>query len=226
MNQNHKYERKQFEVLFRQEKIDRIEDRLAVLDLFLANEDHITAQDLARNLKAAGKTFNADFVEETLELMCRYGFAQKNRFDSGILRYEHRHLGQHHDHMICTKCNKIIEFEDECLESLQRQITASYGFHMLQHKMEIYGICSDCLAERMSLMPLSAASPGEHVIVKEVLGGGKARMRLMSMGLKPGDRLEIISNCGNGQVVIDMDTQRYVMGRGLAGKIIVEVTDL
>jgi len=225
MKQNHIYERKQFETLFQQEKIDHLDERLEVLDAFLANEGHITVADLADMLKAAGKSCSADFVEESLELMCRYGFAQKNRFDNGILRYEHRHLGQHHDHMICTKCKKIIEFENDRLEALQFHIAREYGFHMLQHKMEIYGICSDCLSEHVSRMPLSTARPGERLIIKEMVGGNKARLRLMSMGLKVGDTLDVINNCGNGQVVVGLDTQRYVMGRGLAQKIIVEIAD-
>lgn len=225
MNQNHIYERRQFEALFRQEKIDRLDERLSVLDAFLANEGHITVPELADILKAAGKTCLIDFVEETLELMCRYGFAQKNRFDNGILRYEHRHLGQHHDHMICTKCKKIVEFENDRLETLQFHIARQYGFHMLQHKMEIYGICGDCLSERISRMPLSMARPGERLVLKEMVGGNKARLRLMSMGLKIGDGLDVINNCGNGQVVVGIGTQRYVMGRGLAQKIIVEIVD-
>lgn len=225
MKQNHIYERKQFEALFQQEKIDRLDERLAVLDAFLANEGHILVLDLVDVLKSAGKSFSDDFVEETLELMCRYGFAQKNRFDNGILRYEHRHLGQHHDHMICTKCKKIIEFENDRLEALQFHIAREYGFHMLQHKMEIYGICGDCLSEHVSRMPLSMARSGERLVIKELIGGNKARLRLMSMGMKLGDVLDVINNCGNGQVVVAMDTQRYVMGRGLAQKIIVEIAD-
>jgi Fur family ferric uptake transcriptional regulator len=157
-----------------------------------------------------------------MKLMCRFGFAQKSRFDNGDLRYEHRHLGQHHDHMVCTKCKQIFEFEDTRLEELQIKIAATQGFHMLQHKMEIYGICANCLKDRIQLMPLVMARPGERLVLKDFEGGAGARIRLLSMGLRLGDEIEIISNNNRGQIAIAADFKRYVLGKGLAQKIRVE----
>lgn len=222
MKQIHSFERQQFEALFRQEQIDHLENRLDVLDVFLRNEAHVTAAELTALLEADGKSLSADFVEETLELMCRFGFAQKNRFDNGVLRYEHRHLGHHHDHMICTKCGKIIEFENHQMEALQVQIAETFGFHILQHRMELYGICGECLSTRMRQMPLVNARPGERLVITSMVGGGNARLRLMSMGLRIGDEIEVISNYAKGQLVVSAGTQRYVLGRGLAQKLIVE----
>ena len=116
--------------------------------------------------------------------MCRFGFARRNIFNNGEVRYEHRHLGQHHDHMICTKCRNIYEFEDEQLENLQVQIAATHNFHMLQHKIEIYGICSNCLKDHIQPMPLVNAKQGERFEIKDFTGGATARMRLSSMGLR------------------------------------------
>jgi Fur family ferric uptake transcriptional regulator len=153
--------------------------------------------------------------------MCRYGFAQQNQFENGAVRYEHRHLGQHHDHMICTKCRKIIEFENQAIEQLQSQIAATYGFHMLQHKMELYGICKQCLAQRELLLPLETAKTGEQLLIKGFNGCAKARLRLLTMGLRIGDRIEVVNNIGKGQLVIAADFKRLVIGRGLAQKIMV-----
>jgi Fur family ferric uptake transcriptional regulator len=154
--------------------------------------------------------------------MCRFGFASKNRFDNGEIRYEHRHLGQHHDHMICTKCKNIIEFRNDQLEELQTRICAGYSFHMLQHKMEIYGICSACLKTRSRLIPLAAARQGERLTIKEFTGGAGARLRLLTMGLRIGDEIEVITNQGEGQTVIAADFNRFVLGKGLTQKILVE----
>lgn len=222
MGNIHSHERKQFESLFRQEQIDFLEQRLKVLDAFLQTEQHVSVRQLQSVLKKQGQGFELDFIEETLELMCRYGFAQKNRFKNGDPLYEHRHLGQHHDHMICTKCGQIIEFEDSRLENLQLEIARGYGFHMLQHKMEIYGICDRCLSERMHRVPLATAKTAERVVIRELSGGTSSRLRLMSMGLRVGDEVEIITNYGKGQLVVAAGNQRYVLGRGLAQKIIVE----
>jgi len=222
MRQIHKREKEQFQKLFQQEHIENIKDRVKILEVFLQTEQHITVTGLRELLKKNGYQFDAEFVDDTLKLMCRFGFAQKNRFDNGQIRYEHFHLGQHHDHMICTKCHSIFEFEDDSLEALQAKIAERYGFHMLQHKMEIYGICPDCLKDRVRLMPLIMAKPGERLTIREFSGGSSAHMRLLTIGLRVGDRIEVITNSGSGQLVVAVDYNRFVLGRGMSKKIIVE----
>jgi Fur family transcriptional regulator, ferric uptake regulator len=222
MKQIHNKEKEQFRTLFEQEKVDKIDDRFRIHEAFLKTEQHITLEELAEVLKNSGLDYEPHFVKDTIKLMCRFGFAQKVQFEDGQTRYEHRHLGQHHDHMICTKCGKIIEFEDDQLEEFQTRIAAARGFHMLQHKMEIYGICGQCMKEHVKWMPLTMAKPGERLVIKDFTGGPNARMRLMSMGLRTGDCLEIVTNSGTGQLVVALDFNRYVIGRGMAQKILVE----
>jgi len=222
VEQIHKQEKAQFKKLFKQEDIDRFEDRFKILEVFLQTERHITINDLLQILKENGHYFEPEFVNNTLELMCGFGFAKQNRFDNGHVRYEHLHLGQHHDHMICTKCRKIIEFEDQALETLQLKIAAAHGFHMLQHKMEIYGICSECLENRERLRPIVTAKAGERFIIKGFTGGSMGRMRLLTMGLRFGDEIEVITNYSNGPVIVAADCQRYVLGRGMAEKLFVK----
>jgi len=222
MKRVHSQEKEQCKNLYKQENIDAFQDRFKILDVFLQTESHLTVRELVQLLDESGYTFTPDFVRDTLKLMCRFGFARKNRFYNGEVRYEHRHLGQHHDHMICTKCKHIYEFEDEQIENMQVQIAATYNFHMLQHKMEIYGICSKCLKDHIQLMPLVHAKQGEQLEIKEFTGGASARMRLLSMGLRVGDKIDIITNLNKGQMVVAVDYNRYVLGRGLAQKILVE----
>ena len=222
MIQIHVHEKQQFKKLFKQEHIDNFEDRFKVLEAFLQTEKHVSVDDLVARIHHNGWRLEPEFVKETLKLMCRFGFAHKSRFDNGMVLYEHRHLGQHHDHMICTKCRKILEFEEDQIEQLQIKLAASHGFHMLQHKMEIYGICSSCIRERIQLMPLTLAKPGERLVIKEISGGTGAKMRLLTMGLRTDDKIEVITNNSQGQLAIAADLKRYVLGRGLAEKIMVE----
>ena len=225
MRHIHSKEKQQFKKLFKQEHIDSFEDRFTILKVFLQTEKHVTVDELVQLLdqyRPGRDRLDPDFVRETLKLLCRFGFAHKSRFDNGQVRYEHRHLGQHHDHMICTRCRTIIEFEEDQLEKLQIKIAASRGFHMLQHRMEIYGICSDCQKDRIRLMPLTRAKAGEKLILKEFNGGSSVRIRLMTMGLRPGDEIEVITNNSQGQIAVAMGFKRYVLGRGLAQKIMVE----
>lgn len=221
MKQLHDQEKEQFKKLFKQEGIDRFEDRFAVLESFLQIEGHVTVDDLARQLSKNGYRFEIEFVRETLKQMCNFGFASQNRFDNGQVSYEHRHLGQHHDHMICTKCRKIIEFENDALEILQFKIAKANGFYMLQHRMEIYGICAECSKDREKRMPLVMAKPGERLKIVDFSGGADARMRLTSMGFRLGDEIEVVTNQSTGQLVVAVDFRRYILGRGLAQKITV-----
>jgi Fur family ferric uptake transcriptional regulator len=157
--------------------------------------------------------------------MADLGFAQKKQFKDQPIRYEHRHLGRHHDHFICTKCGKIVEFADREMELVQARIAASHGFHMLQHRMEIYGLCSGCLAQRKPLIHLALAKPGERVLIREMTGGKGALSRLSSMGLRLGDQIEIINNTGKGRIILGHGNMRLAIGRGIAQKIVVSVAD-
>jgi len=222
MKHIHRQEKQQFKKLFKQEYIDVFEDRFNILEIFLQTEKHLTIDELINLLKENGYDFEPDFIRETLKLMVRFGFAKKNRFNNGPVRYEHLHLGQHHDHMICTKCRKIVEFREDQLEDLQLKIAATHGFHMLQHKMEIYGICSECIKNRVQGMPLAMAKPGERLIIKDITGGSGARMRLLSMGLRLKDEIEIVTNPRQGQIVVAVGFKRFALGRGLAQKIMVQ----
>ncbi len=222
MTKIHSQEKEQFKELFAHADVDNFEDRYRILEVFLQGEDHITATELADRLEKSGNRFSPDFIKDTLKLMSRFGFAHKNRFDNGEPRYEHRHLGDHHDHMICTKCRKIMEFNNDQLETLQLQIAASRGFHLLQHRMDLYGICDRCFGKRVGKMPLPAARQGERLTIEEIVGGAGARMRLITMGLRVGDIIDVITNLNDGQIVVALEGKRYALGRGLSQKVIVK----
>jgi len=97
---------------------------------------------------------------------------------------------------------------------------------MLQHKMEIYGICFDCLNNRIELMPLVAAKQGERLVIYDFTGGTTSRVRLMTMALRIGDEIEVVTNLGQGQLVIAVAGNRYLLGRGLAEKVLVKPANL
>ncbi|WP_022667254.1 FeoA domain-containing protein [Desulfospira joergensenii] len=220
MHTRHEQEKRQFVRLFKEQGLDRFDQRFQVLEAFLKLEDHVTLQEISRQLKADGIKLDDEFIFSSMEHLCRFGFALKAEFDQDRdTLYEHRHLGVHHDHMICTKCGSILEFKDEALEKQQKKVTAAYGFYMLQHKMEIYGLCSGCMASRKELVPLNRARQGEKMIIKEVDAGTKMQLRISSMGLRIGDPVEILSSGFGGQIVVASGQNRLVIGTGMAQKI-------
>ena len=225
MKQNNYFERANFKSLIETDGQDRIQDRLNIIDVFLGTEEHVTIQEMCQLLSEKGYDYEPEFVRQCMNRMVDLGFAQKEQFKDQPIRYEHRHLGRHHDHFICTKCGNIVEFADPDMERLQVKIAARHGFHMLQHQMEIYGLCPGCLAKRRPLIPLALAKPGERVIIREIAGGKSALLRLSSMGLRPGDQIEIINNTGHGRIILGHGYTRLAMGRGVAQKIMVSVAE-
>ncbi len=221
MKHNEFLEKSNFRSLLEDDGADRIQDKLTVIDVFLSTEDHITLEEMLQLLKEEGYEFDVGFVKHCLHRMVELGFAQRKTFEGQPIRYEHRHLGRHHDHLVCTKCGKIVEFANEDIERLQVEVAAGYGFHMLQHRMEIYGLCSDCYGKRKPLIPLAMAKAGETVFIREVAGCRHKQSRLASMGLKSGDRVEIINNTGGGRVILGLENTRLAIGRGMANKIMV-----
>lgn len=225
MTNTHEQEKKQFKRLFQQQGVDQFNIRFQVLEAFLKLEHHVTIQDIHVQLKADGARLDEGLVLNSMGLLCWFGFASKIEFDDKKTQYEHRHLGLHHDHMVCTKCGHILEFKDEAIEKQQLKLADAYGFHMLQHKMEIYGICSKCMEQRNTLVPLHKAKQGEKLIVKEFDAGRNMQLRISSMGLRIGDLIEIVSAGFGGQVVIAAGENRLVIGKGMAEKIRVQPFD-
>ncbi|MFH1350575.1 MAG: transcriptional repressor [Pseudomonadota bacterium] len=224
INDNH-YEKDNFRSLIESDEIGNVEERLNVIDVFLSTEEHVTLEEMMQLLKDRGFDYEPEFVRQCMNRWVGHGFAQKKQFEGQPPRYEHHHLGRHHDHLICTKCGRIAEFRDDDMETMQVKIAASQGFHILQHKMEIYGLCSQCISQRSPLMPLAMAKPGERLVITDIMGGSHVRERLASMGLKRGDHLEIINNNGLGRLIVGHGPTRLALGRGMAQKIMVSLPE-
>jgi Fur family ferric uptake transcriptional regulator len=76
-----------------------------------------------------------------MKLLCEAGLAHESNFD-GTTRYEIAH--EHHDHLVCVRCGKIVEFECDMIESAQERIAKHHGFRILRHRHELYGHCTEC----------------------------------------------------------------------------------
>ena len=221
MENGHREIYQQFKVIFEQEGLDSIDERLNILKVFLDLEDHPTAAELTSALRKKGTDYSEGFVSDNLKLFSRFGFANEKNFRDQPPRYEHLHLGTHHDHLVCTRCGKISEFYDPELEALQGQVARRRGFHDLQHRMEIYGLCSDCFRRRQPVMPLTMVSPGEKVKIKTFNGGRGMARRLMDMGLNVGMEIQVISKGNPGPFLIAVRGTRLGIGHGVANKIMV-----
>ena len=164
--------------------------------------------------------FKDQDIRKALALFCKYGFAQIKEFKDQESRYEHHHLGQHHDHLICTRCGYIQEFTNPDLEELQVKLAHDIGFVPLQHRMEIYGLCVRCARERGPAVRLSQTEAGERVVILNHSGGDQVERRLLDMGLTRGTEVEVLSQ-NEGPMVISCRGSRLALGKGLSENITV-----
>jgi Fur family transcriptional regulator, ferric uptake regulator len=119
--------------------------RDAVLEAFLGAKGHLTVDELTAAVHRARPGIGSTTVYRTMKLLVDCGVAAPQRFD-GHTRYE-RVLGRaHHDHLLCTTCGAIHEFEDEEIERLQAATARRHGFEVTSHRMELYGRCARCAA--------------------------------------------------------------------------------
>ena len=124
--------------------LKRTSQRDLILHVFLRTEEHLSHEDLYRLVKQEDPTVGQTTVYRTLKLLTEAGLAREVRFGDGRTHYEHNYKHQHHDHMICSECGKIIEFFSAELEAIQDAMAAKHKFEVTQHLLRIIGICAEC----------------------------------------------------------------------------------
>jgi Fur family ferric uptake transcriptional regulator len=115
-----------------------------IVNYFLKANDHFSAEELYRKIQKNDPQIGYATVYRTLKLLVEVGLAIENQFGDGITRFEPLHEGEHHDHLVCLKCGKIIEFENNKIEKLQLKVAKDNNFNLTKHKCVLYGYCSRC----------------------------------------------------------------------------------
>jgi Fur family ferric uptake transcriptional regulator len=114
--------------------------REAIVEQFLKCQDHVSIDELLSRVRKRHQRVGYATVYRTLKLLVDSGLASERQFGDGQARYEV--AGEHHDHLICTKCGLILEFEDDAIEDLQEKIAARLGdFAVVRHRHELYALC-------------------------------------------------------------------------------------
>ena len=118
--------------------------RELILETFLENEGHRSVEDIYHTVKAIDPRIGYTTVYRTMKLMIQCGLAREIELADGITRYEHLFNHEHHDHLICMECGNSIEFYNPEIEAIQDAASTQLGFKVLDHKLQIYGVCRDC----------------------------------------------------------------------------------
>ena len=115
--------------------------RLRILSVLEQNtERHMSAEDVYRCLLDAGESIGLATVYRILSQFYLAGLVEKHHFEGSHAIFE-VDSGRHHDHIVCVRCGKIVEFVDEIIEQRQREVTEEHDFDITDHSMVIYGQC-------------------------------------------------------------------------------------
>lgn len=115
--------------------------RRVVTDVFFGSSGHLSVEDLLMQVRERDPKVGYATIYRTLKLLKECGLAYERHFENGVSRYEVAVADEHHDHLICTECHAIIEFEEDAIERLQERVAQEHGFVLIGHKHELYGKC-------------------------------------------------------------------------------------
>lgn len=118
--------------------------RVEILKLFGKNKDkHLSPDEVFSKLKAHGSSTGIATVYRVLNQFESAGIINRLKLDKEQVMYE-LNQNEHHDHIICIKCNIIQEFYSPEIEALQKQIVESFGAEMIDHSLNIHVKCKSC----------------------------------------------------------------------------------
>ena len=117
--------------------------RVKILELLEKHDDrHVSAEDVYRMLLEAGEEIGLATVYRVLTQFETAGLVERHNFEGGYSVFE-LNRGQHHDHIVCILCGKVVEFTDETIEERQHVIAKESGFEIGDHSLTLYGRCRD-----------------------------------------------------------------------------------
>lgn len=118
--------------------------REQILDVFLKTEKHLTVNDLYDLVRKENPKIGLATVHRTMKAISEAGLARTVGFGDNLKRFEHKYKHQQHDHLICTKCGRIIETFNPKIEQMLKSIAQKHKFTLLDHKIRLFGICKAC----------------------------------------------------------------------------------
>jgi len=115
------------------------EQRKIIAKIMSESDDHPDVDELYNRVSKIDRKISIATVYRTVKVFEEAGILAKHDFKGGKARYEEMRES-HHDHLIDVKTGEIIEFVDEEIEKLQKKVADKYGYELVDHKLELYGV--------------------------------------------------------------------------------------
>lgn len=143
---NEGYEEAELKKIIRKMNLKVTNQRLAILKSLHDGRRHVTAQELFEKINKEHPDIGFATVYRFLRTLTEGKFVTEVRMGGLPARYELAPKG-HHDHLTCVTCGKICEFENRAIENLQEKVAHQFGFKLIHHILELYGVCPSCQVE-------------------------------------------------------------------------------
>lgn len=137
-------DREAFRTFLREHSLPVTAQRMAIADVVLGTDRHLSAEDVAEALRAGGAHAGTATIYRTLEVLVRSGLVVERDFGEGFKRYEAARGVPHHEHLLCTVCGRVTEFRDERLERMTTLLAEAHDYSRQRHRLVIHGLCGDC----------------------------------------------------------------------------------
>lgn len=133
-----------FTAYLREHNLPVTAQRLAIAEVLLTSEHHLSAEEVAKEVSARGRSVGTATVYRAIDTLLESGLLVERDFGEGFRRFEPARDVPNHEHLVCTQCGKVEEFRDERLERMTTIVAESRGFARQRHRLVIHGICREC----------------------------------------------------------------------------------
>lgn len=124
--------------------------RIKILELLASAENHhMSAEDVYRALSDQGEDVGLATVYRVLTQFEQAGIVERHNFENNLSVFE-LVQEEHHDHLVCDVCGKIVEFHNDVIEQEQYKVAQKYGFKLSGHSLVLYGVCSSIECQKAS----------------------------------------------------------------------------
>lgn len=140
-----------FRAFLRDKSLRNSDVREAIVKTVMSRREHFDIEQLTAEVRRQGIDASPATVYRALPLLIEAGLIQPTLLSGERRRYEAAFGREHHDHLICSRCGRIVEFHFEAFEVLQDEVAAKYGFELTAHHHELIGVCDACRNKRRGL---------------------------------------------------------------------------
>lgn len=128
----------------RERELPFTQQRESVARVLFETTRHLSADEVAAELRERGEQIGKATVYRTLALLVELGLATEHDFDEGFKRYQMQIGAAQHDHMICTSCGKVTQFRHPELEEALEDVARNAGFQAITRQIKVFGTCHEC----------------------------------------------------------------------------------